>query len=65
VLATFVTMLIFCPFAFYCIYRSFKSRKEIETLIGNSVRNTIAEQDATSNGGQRPSLNSGFPPRRG
>jgi hypothetical protein len=25
----------------------------------------IGEQDATSNGGQRPSLNSGFSPRRG
>ena len=26
---------------------------------------TTGEQDGTSNGGQRPSLNSGFPPRRG
>ncbi len=44
VFATFVTMIIFCPFAFYCIYRFVKARKEIEALIENSVRNTIAEQ---------------------
>jgi uncharacterized BrkB/YihY/UPF0761 family membrane protein len=49
VFATFVTMIIFCPFAFYCIYRFFKARKEIEALIGTSVRDTIAEQDASGN----------------
>jgi hypothetical protein len=36
-------------------------------LTGNDISNALdnSEQDASSNGGQRPSLNSGFHPRRG
>lgn len=49
VFATFVTMIIFCPFAFYCIFRFFKARKEIEAFVRTSVRDTIAEQDASGN----------------
>jgi hypothetical protein len=49
-------------------------KPDMKTLIVTSLgkerhyllqRNPQAEQDAPSNGGQRPSLNSGFPPRRG
>jgi len=44
VYATFVTMLVFCPFAFYCIYRSFQSRRAIATLVGDTVRKTPTER---------------------
>jgi|GEM_PF-2314791 len=40
VMATFGTMILFCPFAFYCIYRSFKSRSAFESLIADAVRRT-------------------------
>jgi prolipoprotein diacylglyceryltransferase len=49
VIATFVTMIIFCPFAFYCIYRFYKSRKSIGALVGDTVRQTDAEQFAAGN----------------
>ncbi len=45
--ATLVTMIIFCPFAFYCIYRFYKSRKSIEALVGDAVRQTNAESVTT------------------
>jgi uncharacterized BrkB/YihY/UPF0761 family membrane protein len=43
--ATFVTMLIFCPFAFYCVYRFLKSRKSIEALVRDAVRRTTNGQE--------------------
>lgn len=43
VLATFVTMLIFCPLAFYCIYRFYRARKSIELLVGKTVREADGE----------------------
>lgn len=50
VLATLVTMTLFCPFAFYCIYKCYQARKSIEVLIGNTVRQTA---DQASSGNRR------------
>jgi len=43
IMATFITMIIFCPFAFYCIYRFYKLRKSIEALVAVAVKQTHAE----------------------
>ena len=37
---TLVTMILFCPCAFYCVYRFLKSRKQIEVLVADAVRRT-------------------------
>ena len=43
--ATFVTMIIFCPFAFYCVYRFLKSRKAVQALVADAVRRTNNAQE--------------------
>jgi hypothetical protein len=62
------------------IYEIWESRSQVRLRIGSAEaervedvfsginitrQNKTGEQDASSNGGQRPSLNSGFHPRRG
>lgn len=47
VLVTFVSMIVFCPFAFYCIYRSYKSRKLIEALVADSVKQNQGDLTVT------------------
>jgi hypothetical protein len=44
---------------------AFQAKQIEHTVAGQRTEQKEAEQDAPSNGGQRPTLNSSFPPRRG
>ena len=45
VAGTFITMFVFCPFAFICFYKFYSTRRKVIALVENAIRSTRAEQD--------------------